>query len=224
MSMTSFQRARSSDAKLQRETAILDAARTLGKERGIRRVTLTDIAEAVGMHKSALLRYFETREQIFLRLTAEGWREWSPSIRATLEALDGPTAASVARAIASSLAARPLFCDLLAQTPLNLERNVSIEGVRAFKLISLEEFSTIVAALLGIFLAVDEQDASDFMAAAVSLAGALYQIATPGPELENLYRTDPQLLHSVLEFEPRLTRMLTATLRGILPPDSEPSA
>ncbi len=29
------------------------------------------------MHKSALLRYFETREEIFLRLTADGWREWS---------------------------------------------------------------------------------------------------------------------------------------------------
>jgi AcrR family transcriptional regulator len=224
MSTTSFQRARSSDAKLQRETAILDAARALGNERGIRRVTLTDIAEAVGMHKSALLRYFETREQIFLRLTAEGWREWSPSIRAALMALRTTDPESVARAIASSLAARPLFCDLLAQTPLNLERNVSIEGVRAFKLISLEEFTAIVGALTGVLPSVDDEDASDFLAAAVALAGALYQIATPGPELEDLYRTDPQLLHSVLDFEPRLTRMLTASLRGITPATPPPSS
>src|ERR1700722_18306010 len=69
-----FQRARSSAAKRLREVAILDAARRLGAERGIRQVTLTEIAEAVGMHKSALLRYFETREEIFLRLTGAGWR------------------------------------------------------------------------------------------------------------------------------------------------------
>ncbi|RPK37289.1 hypothetical protein OG322_39990 [Streptomyces sp. NBC_01260] len=29
--------------------------------------------------------------------------------------------------------ARPLFCDLLAHTPLNLERNVSTDTVRTFK-------------------------------------------------------------------------------------------
>jgi Bacterial regulatory proteins, tetR family len=49
-----FQRARSAAAKQLRESAILEAARVLGAERGIRQITLTEIAEAVGMHKSAL--------------------------------------------------------------------------------------------------------------------------------------------------------------------------
>ncbi|MDT5236569.1 MAG: hypothetical protein QOF47_2556, partial [Mycobacterium sp.] len=66
MDASDFQRARSPEAKQQREDAILAAARSLGAKRGIRQITLTDIADAVGMHKSALLRYFETREQIFL--------------------------------------------------------------------------------------------------------------------------------------------------------------
>ncbi|WP_431279969.1 TetR family transcriptional regulator [Leifsonia poae] len=214
---TGFQRARSTDAKLQREAAILDAARALGLANGIRRVTLTDIAEAVGMHKSALLRYFETREQIFLRLTAASWREWSPAVCETLEGLDDRSPASVARVIASSLTSRPLFCDLLAQTPLNLERNVSVEGVRTFKLTSIEEFGRIVEVLTRV-VPVSEDDAADFMAAAVALAGALYQIATPGPELEELYRSDPRLMHSVLDLEPRLTRMLAAMLRGFAAP------
>jgi AcrR family transcriptional regulator len=213
MTTTGFQRARSTDAKLQRENAILDAARTLGLSSGIRRVTLTDIAGAVGMHKSALLRYFETREQIFLRLTAEAWLEWSPALRETLDELDDRSPASVAGVIASSLTARPLFCDLLAQTPLNLERNVSAEGVRAFKLTSIEEFGKIVDVLTQV-VPVSADDAADFLAAAVALAGALYQIATPGPELEELYRSDPRLMHSVLDLEPRLTRMYAAMLRG----------
>src|SRR6201995_1422224 len=112
MSTTEFPRARSAQAKQQRETAILDAARELGSARGIRRVTLTDIADAVGMHKSALLRYFETREQIFLRLTAEDWREWSAALRAKLERVGGsPSAKTVASAFSTTLADRGMFCD-----------------------------------------------------------------------------------------------------------------
>src|SRR5580658_7711760 len=134
MTVPEFQRARSAAAKQLREAAILAAARRLGAERGIRQITLTEIAEAVGMHKSALLRYFETREEIFLRLTADGWREWSAALRAELEGLEaaapaGETAvANVAAAFACTLATRGMFCDLLAQAPLNLERNVSVEA------------------------------------------------------------------------------------------------
>src|ERR1700689_4133036 len=89
MTVPDFQRARSAEAKQLRESAILEAARTLGAERGIRQITLTEIAEAVGMHKSALLRYFETREEIFLRLTADGRRAGSAALRAELEGLGG---------------------------------------------------------------------------------------------------------------------------------------
>src|ERR1700678_155386 len=98
-----FQRARSTAAKHLREAAILDAARRLGAERGIRQVTLTEIAEAVGMHKSALLRYFETREEIFLRLTAEDWREWSAVLRAKLERVGGSPTAKTAKTNESAL-------------------------------------------------------------------------------------------------------------------------
>src|SRR5258708_39656027 len=92
MDASDFQRARSPEAKQHREDAILAAARSLGAKRGIRQITLTDIAEAVGMHKSALMRYFGTREQIFLHLTAGDWRELSAVLRAKLEMTGVPTA------------------------------------------------------------------------------------------------------------------------------------
>src|SRR5882672_1150290 len=157
MDASDFQRARSPEAKQQREDAILAAARSLGAKRGIRQITLTDIAEAVGMHKSALLRYFETREQIFLHLTAEDWREWSAALRAKLERVGSPTAKSVAAAFSTTLADRGMFCDLLAQAPLNLERNVSLEAVRSFKLATLEEVAAIGAELHRLLRLADEQ-------------------------------------------------------------------
>ena len=211
----SFQRARSAQAKQAREAAILDAARALGRRRGIREVTLTDIAAEVGMHKSALLRYFETREQIFLDLTAEGWREWSATVRADLGEHERAAPAVVAAVFAATLSARPLFCDLLAQAPLNLERNVSVEAVRTFKLATLEE-----VALLGDelhrLLGLDEEQAVDTVATATAMAGALWQMATPGPRLWELYTSDPRLGHAVVTVEPRLRRVLTALLTGLV--------
>ncbi|BBC91736.1 MULTISPECIES: TetR family transcriptional regulator [Streptomyces] len=214
MSEPAFQRARSAEAKQAREAAILDAARTLGRVRGVRDVTLTDIAAAVGMHKSALLRYFETREQIFLALTAEGWRDWSAELRADLGRRSEATSAEVAAVFAGTLAARPMFCDLLAQAPLNLERNVSIESVRSFKLVTLKEVE-LIGGDLGRLLGLDESQSVDMIATATSLAGALWQMATPGPRLRELYRSDPRLGHAVVEVEPRLNRVLSAYLRGL---------
>lgn len=220
MTTPAFQRARSAQAKQAREEAILDAARALARERGVRDVTLTDIAGAVGMHKSALLRYFETREQIFLRLTAEGWRQWSAELRGDLERRTHTTAPEVAEVVAATLAARPIFCDLLAQAPMNLERNVSIDSVRDFKLVTLEEIELIGDELRRL-LGLTELQTVDLVATATSLAGALWQMATPGPRLRELYETDPRLGHAIVEVEPRLRRVLTAFLTGL---GAEPSA
>jgi AcrR family transcriptional regulator len=211
-----FQRARSTEAKHLREAAILDAARWLGATRGIRQVTLTDIAEEVGMHKSALLRYFETREEIFLRLTAEAWQEWSGALCAELETLTNATPAAVAAVFAGTLAARGAFCDLLAQAPLNLERNVSVEAVRAFKLVTLAELDAIAVVVRRLLPTLSGRDAVDLIAAATSLSGAFWQMATPGPEIAALYRSDSRLSHAVVDVEARVQRLLTAVIRGLL--------
>jgi AcrR family transcriptional regulator len=217
MDTSDFQRARSPEAKQRREDAILAAARALGAERGIRQITLTDIADAVGMHKSALLRYFETREQIFLRLTAADWREWSAAVRAELERVSGsPTAEAVASAFSTTLADRGMFSDLLAQAPLNLERNVSLEAVRAYKLGTHHEVDAIVEVMRRLLPSLTEQHCVDVLATATSLSGAFWQMTSPPPEVAALYRSDPRLAHAVFEIEPRVRRVLTAMLKGML--------
>jgi AcrR family transcriptional regulator len=226
MDASDFQRARSPEAKQQREDAILAAARSLGAKRGIRQITLTDIAESVGMHKSALLRYFETREQIFLRLTAEGWQEWSEALRARLERIGSPTAKAVASAFSTTLAERGMFCDLLAQAPLNLERNVSLEAVRAFKLVTHNEVDAIVEVMRRLLPGLTRRDCVDIIAAATAQSGAFWQMANPGPEVAALYRSDASMVpfpmldarlhNAVFEIEPLLRRVLTAMLKGTL--------
>ncbi|MFE0045598.1 TetR/AcrR family transcriptional regulator [Streptomyces albireticuli] len=229
-------RARSPEAKRAREAAILDAAARLATVNGIRAVTLTDIAAEVGLHKSAMLRYFETREEIFLRLAAAGWVEWSREVRERLAALspgavgedgeDGGDSAHVANGagpesgpraaaglLAETLVARPLFCDLLAHTPMTLEHNVSLDSVRSFKVIAIAEVVAVGEALRRV-VALTPAQAGDVVATATAMAGALWQMAAPGTALRRLYESDPELAHAVVDVAPRLTGILSALLRG----------
>ncbi len=141
------------------------------------------------------------------------WREWSTGLRA-VAATRSP--AAVARVFASTLAARGLFCDLLAQAPLSLERHVSLNAVRAFKLITLAEVDAIVAVVRRLLPGLTERDSVDLIAAATAMSGAFWQMATPGPEVATLYRSDPRLAHAVVDVEPRVARLLKAMLEGML--------
>jgi hypothetical protein len=62
----------------------------------------------------ALLR---NPREIFLRLTAEAWQEWSTCLRRELAMRTNPAALDIARVIAGTLTARGLFCDRLPKRP-----------------------------------------------------------------------------------------------------------
>jgi AcrR family transcriptional regulator len=211
-----FQRARSPQHKAERREAILAAAAQLAVRDGVRQVTLTEIAAAVGVHKSALLRYFETREQIFLELTGRAWIEWAEAMRAALgEIAPVDDGGATAGALAHGFAARPLLCDLIPHTALNLERHVSTEAVRSYKLTSLGAVESVADALGGPLPDLSIDDRRQLVSTTALLAGAMYQIATPPPPLAELYATDPQLGHALIDLEPRLARSAQVAIAGM---------
>jgi AcrR family transcriptional regulator len=212
-----FQRARRPEQKQQRQEAILSAARALALTGGVRGVSLAGIAARADIDKSALLRYFETREQIFLELTA---REWAPWVRALHDELDDAATGSaglVADVVARSFADRPLFCDLLAHTPLNLERNVSPETVRGYKLTSLAAVSEAAAVVHRVLPDLTPGECGEFIASVASLAGSLWQIANPAPVLAELFASDPALALACVDLAPRLRRTAEILLAGLIP-------
>jgi AcrR family transcriptional regulator len=220
-----FQRARRPEQKQQREDAILGAARELALRDGVRNVSLNDIAARIGIHKSALLRYFETREQIFLELTAASWRDWTQALHAGLDgAAVGATAGAaagsaelVAGVVARSFADRPLLCDLIPHTALNLERNVSPAAVRRYKLTSLGAVGDAADLVHRVLPELTEGECREFISAMASLAGAVWQIANPPPALAELYATDPDLGHACVDLLPRLRRTAAILLAGLIP-------
>jgi AcrR family transcriptional regulator len=217
MNAETYQRARRPEQKLERRDAFLAAARELALRDGVRSVSLADIAERVGIHKSALLRYFETREQIFLELTAHAWREWTAALHAELDEAGPGDPALVADVVARSFGDRPLLCDLIAHTPLNLERNVSTAAVRRYKLTSLAAVDEAAAVIGRALPALTLDECREFVGAMASLAGAVWQIANPVPALAELYASDPALAHACVDLVPRLRRTADILLAGLIP-------
>ena len=215
MGTPAFQRARSAEQKLQRREEMLDAARRLALANGVRSVTMTDIANEIGVHKSAVLRYFETREAVFLELLTQGWAEWMDACVPVIEAA-GNSPEKVAKAVAGTLASRPLFCDLLAHAPLNLERGVSVEAVRAFKLATFRQVDRFVEAITTALPTLTRADARALISAVNALTSTLWQISHPTAAVAELYRSDPRLGHAVIDFPPNLRRQLETVILGLL--------
>jgi AcrR family transcriptional regulator len=216
-SANTFQRARRPEHKQQRHDAILAAARQIALRDGVRNVSLGDIANEIGIHKSALLRYFETREQIFLELTAASWTEWAQSVLAELGAAAPGAPAAVAQVLARSFADRPLLCDLIPHTALSHERNVSVAGVRRYKLTSLGAVRDVAAATHMVLPRLTVEECRELVSTLANVAGSLWQIANPPPALSELYASDPELAHACVELGPRLERTANVLLAGFIP-------
>jgi AcrR family transcriptional regulator len=214
------QRARSDQDKEVRKTALLTAARELAAEHGVREVTLTGVTSRVGLHPSALRRYFESREELLLELAEQGWADWRSRLLADLAAFDGrrPSPVEVAEAVAGSLDALPLFCDLQTHVGLSLEGAVRLERARQYKTAATTEFDAMTSALVETGAGLDAEGARTLLTAAMSCAAYLSQLSRPSPTLRQLYDEVPRWAHSALRFREQLTTLLRAVALGAAKP------
>jgi AcrR family transcriptional regulator len=83
---TNFQRARSDEQRAQRREAILETAAAMLTEMPVARVSLNELSRRVGLAKSNVLRYFESREAVLLDLLDAAEREWLDQLDAELSA------------------------------------------------------------------------------------------------------------------------------------------
>lgn len=208
-------RARSPRDREFRRVALLRAASELAAERGVRDVTLAAVTTRVGLHPSALRRYFASREELLLELTQQGWRRWRDLLVAQVGALDDPTPERIAGAVADSLERLPTFCDLLAHVVLGVEGGVSVERAREYRLAAAQARDAMVEAMVGAGL--DRSVAALTLDAAQMAAAHLYQLSRPTPTLLALYEEHPRWAHDALRFRERLTEVLVAVVRGAEP-------
>jgi AcrR family transcriptional regulator len=208
------QRARSPHDKQLRKTALLDAAGELAIEQGVREVTLVAVTARIGLHPSAVRRYFESREELLLELAEQGWAQWRDRLVSGLGDAHGLAADQVADVVSGSLEQLPLFCDLLTHVVLSLEGAVRLERARRYKIAATAAYDTMTQALVDADAGLNRAAAQTLLTAAMSCAAYLFQLSRPTATLRRLYAEEPRWAHDALRFREQLTTLLTAVALG----------
>ena len=219
-----FQRARSEEQRQVRRRAILDTAAAMLDEMPVADVTLNELSRRVGLAKSNVLRYFDSREAILLELLDDFLADWLRDLEQDLAAgIDADAAPQdrarrLAEVLSASLAARPVLCDLFGAQGGVLEHNVSAEVVTRHKRASLALLDTL-AGLVRRHLPEVGDDARLFGLMSLVMAGAVSSYVPPPPSVLAAYAADPSLAVLHLDLREALEVALTSTLLGVLPRD-----
>jgi AcrR family transcriptional regulator len=217
-----FQRARSEEQREIRRRAILDTAAAMLDEMPVAEVSLNELSRRVGLAKSNVLRYFESREAVLLELLDDFLGSWlaelADELAAGIEADAAPDvrAGRLAEILSRSLADRKVLCDLFGAQGGVLEHNVSVEVVKRHKRSSLARLADMTA-LVHRHVPELGDDTQLFCLMSLVSAGALAAYVPPPPSLLAAYAEEPALGVLHLELRDALRASFTSALLGILP-------
>ncbi|MEV4049962.1 TetR/AcrR family transcriptional regulator [Amycolatopsis sp. NPDC049688] len=216
-----FQRARSAEQREERRRTILDTALKMLDEMPVAEVSLNELSRRVGLAKSNVLRYFESREAVLLELLDRALQDWLAEVADELAAGVDPArtaperAAAFAAVAARSLARRTVLCDLIGAQAAVLERNVSTDVVVRFKRSALGGLDT-MAGLLRRAVPEVGGEAVPVCLLAMILTGGLWTHCRPSPSVRAAYEADPALAALHLDLAPALEHGLTLLITGAM--------
>ena len=153
-------------------------------EKTVAEISLRELAGQVGLAKSNVLRYFDSREAVFLEILDEECGAWLADLERLLGRPRGrkPNHNSeirVATIIADSLVARPLLCELIGSMAGELERNISTGFAKDFKARATER-TMALSELVARHLPWLPAGFSDFFAeGALTLTAGMYPFSVP---------------------------------------------
>jgi AcrR family transcriptional regulator len=216
-----FKRARSEEQREARRQEILRVAADMVARMPVADLTLNELSRRVGLAKSNVLRYFESREAVLLELLDVAWRDWLDRLAAALnDTVDaaapvGTRYPKIAATMTASLVDDRLLCELLSVSAAVLERNVSTEVARRYKL-SVIANNDALAELIHRYLPEITTEGATYVAGGtlVSIAG-LWPLTQPCEALLRVYE-DPAMAALRLDFGTALQEMLSTLLAGSL--------
>ncbi len=218
---TTFQRARSDEQRALRSQAILDTAAAMLQEMPVADISLNELSRRVGLAKSNVLRYFDSREAVLLELLASCSREWLAQLAAELPSAIGRRAGfkrraeQLATAVTGSLVERPVLCDLISAQAAVLEHNVSAEAVTRDKLAALEDAEVFAGLVLDALPELSRDAAWRYVVGAWVMTSALWAHARPPEAVLEALAADPRLEKARLDLPATLADYLTTLAIGL---------
>ena len=167
-----------------RRDAILDTARAMLSEKSVSDISLRELSERVGLAKSNVLRYFDSREAIFLEVLDEECRAWLAELESRLGRPRPRKAGYVnevrlGTTLAESLSERRLLCELISAMASVLERNISLEGARDFKARAIANIGELARLVARHLPWLPDEFAAAFAEGALVLAAGMYPFSEP---------------------------------------------
>jgi AcrR family transcriptional regulator len=218
--MASFQRARSEEQRDERRRTILATTATMLDELPVAAITLNELSRRSGLAKSAIVRYFESREAVLLELLDAAAQEWLVGVRERFvpdpDRDVGTRVAALAEEIADAFDAAPTLCELLSAQAAVLEHNVSSEVARRHKLASresLDGFAELVGAALP---ELGPERAGAAAGMTIVLAGSLWTHTHPPEAVLAVYASEPGLMFVEQDFAAVLAHAVETFLLGLL--------
>ena len=143
-----FQRARRPAQIEERKEAILLTAVHLFQKNGLENVSLTDIAREVGLAKSNIYRYFESREHIYLVVLQRLASQFEQRLYLPLEKLKGRgSVAKVAEIVTEAYIDSPEYGELVTVVNSVLEKRLTPRLVIDFRSVFLDRRKRLAAVL-----------------------------------------------------------------------------
>lgn len=220
--MVAFQRARSEEQREARRRAILDTAAAMLDEMPVSEVSLNELSRRVGLAKSNVLRYFESREAILLELLDQAEKQWVTELAGQFSAGIDPggdgrgRGDQFAAVLAGSLASRRVLCDLLSAQASVLEHNVSPDIAARYKRATLANIAALAALVRRYLPELGEDDSFKVSGMAVVLVGALWSATCSSESMLAAYEADPGLAAMRMEFAPALREAVAVFVSGAL--------
>ncbi|MDH6212748.1 AcrR family transcriptional regulator [Streptomyces pseudovenezuelae] len=221
MSDMTFQRARSAEQREIRRRAILDTAAAMLVEMPVAEVSLNELSRRVGLAKSNVLRYFESREAILLELLDRAVKEWLDELPGHLDTAVRPDASArergdqLAAVVAGSLAKRAVLCDLLSAQAGVLEHNVSVAVAARYKRATLDNI-TATSELVRRHLPEVGDEAFLLCGGIFVLVGAMWPYSRPSSSMLAAFEADPALAVLRLDFPATAEYALATFVAGTI--------
>ena len=208
-----FQRARQPAQIEQRKEAILQSALLLFQKNGLENVSLNDIARDVGLAKSNIYRYFESREHIYLVVLQRLAAQFEERLYPALDALKGRgSVKKVTEVITEVYIASPEYGELITVVNSVLEKRLTPPLVINFRAVLLERRKRLATAIALALPGVTTEKMLPFTLHIFLHVPGLWTFCYPRPESGKLLG-EAKHRHLQLDFRREMTLFLQAILK-----------
>ena len=210
-----WQRARTDENKNERKEAIYQAAFTLFKNNGYDKVSFNAIAVEAGFTKSNMYRYFSSKDEIFLNVFADLFKQWAGDFSQQLRALAQEVEPKAfAYAWLNTMLSQPKLLDLMPILFTSLERNSSFEQLLEFKRLSINLLYPLTLDISRIYPDIEGEKAFKLLNLSYAATTNAWTATTESDALKKLYQLD-EFLALKPDFETDLITSIEIIIQGL---------